>query len=73
MSQYGYSIAHLGLIYNQATGDTAPSTHTVYEMTLRGEIPASFINGRWYVSEADKPRALEAIKRRRRHTSRTAV
>jgi len=47
------SIARLPLALARLTGNTPPSARQIYEMVLRGVIPAVFETGRWYFSEAD--------------------
>lgn len=55
-------IAHIGRKIAAMTGKAGPSHQQVYDIVLRGLVPATFERGRWYVSEEDVPQVAQALK-----------
>ena len=55
------SIAHIGRKIAALTGKPGPTHQQVYSAVLRGAVPAEFLNGRWYMREADVPLMAQAL------------
>jgi hypothetical protein len=49
------SISRLSIRIAAITGKPGPSPRKVYDLVLRGVIPAEYIDGRWYSAEASVP------------------
>ncbi len=54
-------IAHVPRRLAALSGLPGPSPRTVYDRVLRGSFPAEFVNGRWFIAEADMPKVAEAF------------
>jgi hypothetical protein len=46
-------ISHVPRRIAELTGVSGISPRKVYDLVLRGSIPADFINGRWYVADGN--------------------
>ncbi len=55
------SVAHVGHKIAEMTGQPGPSYQQIRNLVLRGVVPSTFKQGRWYVAEADIVKVAQAF------------